>query len=443
MTAGRLSTVDAMPRTAIVILLAWLSCTTPALFAGPSAPQQHQASAPAANAANRALQEESPVIEQRIRRVERGLVPTTRSGRPAPRVGLLERMKRLKVPGASVAVINRSAIEWIRAYGVVEAGTARRVTTETLFQAAAISRPVAAVAALRLVEEGKLSLDEDVNTRLRSWKVPENENLREQKVTLRRILSNSAGLTVSGFRGYAITDPLPTLVQVLDGSPPANSPPVTVELVPGSRWRYSAGGFAVLQQLLVDVTGRPFPQFARDAVLERAGMRHSTFDQPLPASLARSAATGHLENGSPIEGRWHVYPEAAAAGLWSTPSDLAHFAIAIERARAGESRRLLSERMIEEVLTRQIDHWGLGLRLDGTGHARRFSHSGSNDGYRCLLVAYAQTGQGAVVMTNSDNGAELAQELMASIARVYGWPDYLPRRRTGERRPRQMQEGAR
>ncbi len=426
-----------MLRIVIIAVVTLLSFTAPGTSPRQAAAGPDQAAAAAPRPQERATPEESPVIDERMRRVERGLVPTTRTGRSAARVALVERMKRLRVPGASIAVINHSVIEWTRGYGVLQSGTPQRVIPETLFQAASISKPVAAAATLRLVEEGKLSLDEDMNARLRSWKVPDSENLREQKVTIRRILSHSAGLTVSGFRGYGVNDPLPTLIQVLDGTPPANSAPVTVELVPGSRWRYSGGGYAVLQQLLADVTGRPFPQFMRETVLDRIGMRRSTFDQPPPATLARAAASGHDGNGAPIEGRWHIYPEMAAAGLWSTPSDLARFAIEIQRARAGESRRLLSAKMTDEMLTRQIDHWGLGLRLDGTGRARRFSHSGSNDGFRCLMVAYAQTGQGAVVMTNSDNGGELAQEVMASIARVYAWPDYLPRRRTTERKPRQ------
>ena len=375
-------------------------------------------------------------LARRILRVERGLVPQARPGRSAKPVQLAERMKRLNVPGVSVAVINHSAIEWARGYGVLRTGGHERVGLDTLFQAASISKPVAAAGTLRLVEQGKLDLDEDVNQALQSWKLPENDFTRDQKVTLRRLLSHAGGLTVSGFQGYAADEPLPTLVQILDGVPPANSAPVRVDIPPGTRWRYSGGGYVVLQQLLADVTGEPFPQFMREAVLDRVGMRHSTFDQPLPAHFTRNAAIGHRADGAPLEGRWHTYPELAAAGLWTTPSDLARFAIEIQAAATGRSHRLLSTKMAGEMVSRQIDHWGLGLRVDGFGEMRRFSHSGGNEGFRCFMVAYERTGQGAVVMTNSDNGGELAQELVVSVAREYRWPGYLPRARAGQsRRP--------
>jgi CubicO group peptidase (beta-lactamase class C family) len=364
-------------------------------------------------------------VGERIRRVEEGLVAGA-PGKDAPvsRWKLAERMKHYQVPGLSVAVINGGKIEWARGYGVVEAGGARAVTPETLFQAASISKPVAAMAALRLVEEGRLSLDEGVNGRLVSWKVPENEFTKEKKVTLRRILSHSAGLTVHGFRGYAVGEKVPTLLDVLEGRKPANSRPIQVDVVPGSLSRYSGGGYCVLQQMVEDVLKKPFAETMERTVLSRLGMRQSTYRQPLPRGLADRAATGHRKDGQPIPAKWYTYPEMAAAGLWTTPSDLARFAIELERSYAGRSNRVLSKEMIRQMLSRQMGGSGLGIGVDGEGPSVRFSHGGANEGFRCFLVAYRDSGRGAVVMTNGDGGGELGMEIIRAIAEEYEWPDY-------------------
>lgn len=367
---------------------------------------------------------QSRVVGERIRRVEEGLVAGA-PGKDAPvsKWKLAERMKHYKVPGFSVAVINGGKIEWARGYGVAEAGGARAVTPETLFQAASISKPVAAMAALRLVEEGRLALD-NVNGRLVSWKVPENEFTKEKKVTLRRILGHGAGLTVHGFRGYAAGEEVPTLLDVLEGRKPANSRPIQVDVVPGSLSRYSGGGYCVLQQMVEDVLKKPFAETMERTVLSRLGMRQSTYRQPLPRGLADRAATGHRKDGQPIPGKWHTYPEMAAAGLWTTPSDLAGFAIELEQSYDGRFNRVLSKEMIRQMLSRQMGGSGLGIGVDGEGPSVRFSHGGANEGFRCFLAAYRDTGRGAVVMTNGDGGGELGMEIIRAIAEEYEWPDY-------------------
>lgn len=283
------------------------------------------------------------------------------------------------------------------------------------------------MAALRLLEQGKLKLDEDVNLRLVSWKVPENEFTRERKVTLRGLLSHSAGLTVHGFGGYAFDEPVPTLLQTLDGTKPANSAPVRVDITPGSKWRYAGGGFSILQQLMIDVTGTGFPPLMHETVLSKLEMNHSTYEQPLAKNLWARAATGHLPNGEKIKGGWHTYPEMAAAGLWTTPTDLARFAVELQRAKAGKSKKVLSPEIVNQMLTEQIGNWGLGLELEGKGPAALFRHGGSNEGFRCVMVAYIHTGQGAVVMTNSDRGGALASDILRAIAREYEWPSYVPK----------------
>jgi len=365
----------------------------------------------------------------RIQRIENGLIANpgiVLKGQPPNTAALLERMKQYRVPGVSIAVINNYEIEWEEGYGARETGGSSPVTPETLFQAASISKPVAAAAALYYVERGILGLDEDVNSRLRSWKIPENAWTRKGKVTLRELLSHTAGLTVHGFPGYAEGKALPSLRQILDGVKPANTPPIKVDIEIGSRFRYAGGGYTVLQQLLIDVLGRPFPHIVRDAMLIKLDMSQSTYEQPLPKALSGLAASGHRPDGSVLPGKWHIYPEMAAAGLWTTPTDLALFAREIMLAKEGKSDRILSQVMVELMLTAVKEGAGLGLFVKGDGQDLSFSHSGGNEGFRCYMMAYPKRGQGAVVMTNGDLGGDLMSEILRSLSTEYGWPDFKP-----------------
>jgi CubicO group peptidase (beta-lactamase class C family) len=371
-------------------------------------------------------QPDAAAVEARIARVESGLLPAfVVAGQPLPAKPLSQRMAEMKTSGFSVAVINNGTIEWAKGYGVTETGTATPVTAQTLFQAASISKPVAALAALRLVEQGKLALDEDVNAKLASWKVPENDFTKTEKVTLRRLLSHSAGLTVHGFGGYAADAPVPTLVQVLEGAKPANSGAVRVDVVPGTIWRYSGGGYTVAQLLMTDVTGRPFPDLMAELVLKPVGMTDSTYEQPLPEARRGAAASGHTSDGKLVPGRYHTYPEMAAAGLWTTPTDLAKFLLEIERARRGKSA-VLSQALALEMTTAQKPGYGLGLSLDGFGKMASFGHGGSNEGFKCQMTAFFEGGRGAVIMTNGDQGAFVGGEILRAIAREYDWPSFKP-----------------
>jgi CubicO group peptidase (beta-lactamase class C family) len=364
---------------------------------------------------------------ERIQRVENGLLPGLLIKGRSNAMKLSDRMAFFKAPGVSIAVINNGAIEWAKGYGVVEAGGTQPITTETLFQAGSISKPVAAMGALRLVEQGKLDLDGDVNQKLVTWKVPENEFTKEKKVTLRGLVSHSAGMTVHGFPGYAADKQVPTVVQVLDGvKPQANTGPIRVDVVPGSKWRYSGGGYTVMQLMMADVYGKPFPQLMRELVLEPIGMKNSTYEQPLPKSLDPKAATAH-RNGVKINGRYHAYPEMAAAGLWTTPTDLALWLIEVQKAVAGKSTKLLSSKMATQMVTRQMGDSGLGPGLDSSGQTARFGHGGVDEGFEASMVAYVHSGQGAVVMVNGNRGVALAQEIIRGVAKEYGWPEFLPK----------------
>ncbi|MGH8186502.1 MAG: serine hydrolase, partial [Steroidobacteraceae bacterium] len=252
-----------------------------------------------------------------------------------------------------------------------------------------------------------------------------NDLTTRERVTLRRLLSHSAGLTVHGFPGYESGQEVPTLRQILDGERPANSAAVRVDIVPGQTYRYSGGGYQVMQLLLEDVTGKEFPRLMRTRVLDPFGMSDSTFEQPLPAQLLSRVALPYHGDGRPVRGGPHVYPELAAAGLWTTPSDLARFAIGMQRAWAGRRGSVLSKATTQTMMTAGIDRHGLGPVVGGAPPRLYFTHGGANAGYRCLLVSYLD-GDGAVVMTNGDRGGELTGRLMRTIAREYQWPDFTP-----------------
>jgi CubicO group peptidase (beta-lactamase class C family) len=368
-----------------------------------------------------------PALSTRISRIESGLLPAVIIKGQLPQLmTIADRMAFHKVPGVSVAFFDHGQILWSRAYGFADVASKKPVTPNTLFQAASISKPVAALAALRLVQDGKLSLDEDVNVKLRTWKVPDNAFTEKEKVTIRRILSHSAGLTVHGFAGYASDETVPTVLQILNGEKPANSGSIRVDIVPGTLWRYSGGGYVVLQALLADVTGKPFPQIMSELVLRPAGMTHSTYEQPLPQNRASEAATPYRSNGDPVKGGWHTYPEMAPAGLWTTPSDLARMAIEVQNEYTGKSSKILSQDMARQMLTRQFGTSGLGFGLESPGEKPRFAHGGANEGFRCNIETYTDSGQGFAVMTNSDSGGELTEEIFRAVAKEYGWPDYKP-----------------
>jgi len=355
-------------------------------------------------------------------RVEEGISPAIHvRGRAPERFTLSDRMAYYSVPGVSVAVLEGGRVVWAKGYGVKDVDTGDPVTPETLFQAASISKPVAATAALRLVEEGVLDLDTPVNTYLRRWKIPENDFTREEPVTLRRILSHTAGLTVHGFPGYAVSDPVPTTVQVLHGTGPANTDPVRVDTLPGSLWRYSGGGYTVMQLLLEDATGEPFPRLLREKVLDPVGMARSTYEQPLPPERAGEAASSHLSDGSRGDGPWHVYPEMAAAGLWTNPTELAALAVELQSALGGDTNRVLSPEMTRTMFTPVMGGYGLGFGIQGEEEEARFSHGGSNYGFKAQFLAFMEGGRGVFVMTNGDRGSALAQEIVLAVAREYGW----------------------
>ncbi|MBS0363422.1 MAG: beta-lactamase family protein [Proteobacteria bacterium] len=346
---------------------------------------------------------------------------------PPDTVTLAERMAALHVPGVSIAFIEDGKVKWARAYGVAAAGGGPAVTPDTLFQAASTSKALAAAAALRLVEQGKLDLDSDINGRLKAWRVPASTYTATQKVTLRRLLSHTAGLTVGGFQGYPAGEPVPTLVQILDGAAPANSPPIRSFEAPSGAYAYSGGGYTVAQLAMVEAGGKPYPVLLDELVLRPAGMRRSTFAQPLPPSLAAQAASGHDIKGAVIPGARNTYPEYAAAGLWTTPSDYGRFYIALQDAYAGRPHALLNPSSAKAMMTPVDANYGLGVEIGRRGGHPYIRHTGGNVGFRCEAFAFLDgPRQGVVIMTNGEAGAALVQEIQHALVKAYGWGEQDP-----------------
>jgi CubicO group peptidase (beta-lactamase class C family) len=338
-------------------------------------------------------------------------------------------MSELHVAGVSIAVVHNGTIEWAKGYGVRQIG-GDPVNVDTLFQAGSISKPIAAMGTLHLVQDRKLSLDTDINESLSSWKLPPSASAPGAVVTLRELLTHTAGLTVHGFPGYAAGASVPTLSQVLNGEAPANTASIRLDSVPGQGWRYSGGGYTVMQQLVIDTVKEPFAPFLQDTVLAPIGMSNSTYQQPLPRDLLSNAAIPYNDDGTAVQGGPHTYPEMAAAGLWTTASDLCRYIIEVQNSLKGKANHVLSQSMTQQMLTPGKGGWGLGLQLGGSAADPWFSHGGVNAGYESLFVGYDHNGDGAVVMTNTQGGSRLAAEVMSAIAIAYDWPDWRPALRT-------------
>jgi len=374
--------------------------------------------------------------DSKTEQVENGLMEMRDGKLVKVNVGLPARMQLYHVPGLSVAVIDNYKIAWAKGYGALEQGRPQPVTADTLFHSGSISKPVSAAAALALVETGDLKLDEDVNAKLQSWKVPENEFTKDEKVTLRRLLSHSAGLNEGGAPSFAVGEQPFGVLQTLDAAPPTNSgasdrqaAPVRVEAIPGSRFLYSPGGYAIVTVLMEDVEKKSFETIMQETVLKPLDMNSSTFEQPLPKCLLERATTEHSE-GQPLEGKRRYFPGLAAGGLWSTPTDLAQFAIEMMLCWSGRSHKIFSSASAREMLACQVGRCeaktggqGLGFWVQGQGNGFVIGHKGGTYGSSCQLVAFPSAGKGAVVMANDRPGGEkMVPEVIFAVGTVYRWP---------------------
>ena len=331
-------------------------------------------------------------------------------------------MQRFRVPGVSIAVIKDYRIHWARGYGVADVATGRKVDTETLFQAASISKPVTAMAFLTAVRDEKASLDADVNTLLRSWKVPRTAATTDAPVTPRALFSHTSGSDDGfGFPGYDPAAPIPTLVQIIQGEKPSNVGAVVFGRPPFQGQKYSGGGTVIMQLAMTEALGKPFAELMRERVLEPLGMKESTYEQPLPLARDANATRGHNGGGMGMGAKWHVYPEQAPAGLWTTASDLARFAIEIQQSIQGKGKVLPATLGREMVTPVGVGPYAVGPAVDKRGEGWYFSHGGGNWGFRCDLLAHVRKGYGVVIMTNGDGGGALLGEIEARVAAAYGW----------------------
>ena len=341
---------------------------------------------------------------------------------------LLDRMRSYHVPAVSIAVIDNFRVVFAKGYGVTEFGGTKPVDSTTVFLAGSISKPIFASGFLRLLDEKKISLDTNVNSLLTSWHLPDSRFTEREKVTLRRLLTHTAGLTVWGFPGYALDKPVPTVPQLLDGLPPANTPAVRNDTTPGARWLYSGGGMTIAQLASTDIAKEPFPSLMRRLMLQPAGMTRSTYENPLPPARRAEAATGHEQVDTPVPGGFHVYPEMAAAGLWTTPSDLARWAIALARSYRGEPGGVLPPAVAREMVSKQVrvmppygnGYWGLGVAVNGDGDSLVFSHNGRDEGFVAEMFMSPSKGRGLVIMMNGVNGGVIG-EIERAFAEEYGF----------------------
>lgn len=332
-------------------------------------------------------------------------------------------LKRLNVPGVSIAVVKDFQVHWAKGYGVADVGTSRPVETSTRFQAASISKPVTAMAAVRLAQDQKLDLDADVNTMLTSWRVPVSDHTRGRPVTPRALFSHTSGADDGfGFPGYDPAALRPRLVQILNGQTPSNVGQVLFARPPFQGYKYSGGGITVMQLALEELTAQPFADFMQATVLGPLQMTSSSFAQPPPPDVAAELARAHDGQGRAMNTAWHVYPEQAAAGLWTTPTDLARFVIEVQTAARGPSGKVLSRASAKEMTAPVgAGPYAVGLAIDQRGEGWYFSHGGSNWGFQADLVGHVRKGYGVAVMTNGDRGRAVINEIEARVAAAYGW----------------------
>jgi len=337
-------------------------------------------------------------------------------------VDLRTAMAYYKVPAISFAVINNDEIVWSDALGYTDANHSKAVDENTLFQAGSMSKSVAAVTALSLVDHGFIGLDENVDSFLGDWHIPNPHHYEADVITLRELLSMSSGLDVGGYFGYAPGEPLPSLLETLNGVAPANNPPVTLAHEPARMYEYSGGGYEVVQLITDEITKMTSQESAKEFVFGPLNMSNTSYVQPSGVSM-NNVANATDRNGEGFSYKWRISPEYAAAGLWSTPTDLGKFIVSINKAYKGDGKQVISTEIAKQSVSKQKNTpYGLGFVVEGKGDALHFMKLGQNAGYQGWLVGLPNTGQGAVVMTNSDNGRELAQGLIYSISKAYHWP---------------------
>ena len=369
----------------------------------------------------------SQTLDQRVMKFEKGLRPALYlQGTTPPRWTIEERMAHYKIPGMSLAIIENGAVVFAKGYGTKAANEAALVDTKTVFNVASLSKVGTAATILSLVAKDTLTLNVPVNKYLKTWQIADTSYTKDYPVTLRGIMAHTAGLTVHGFPDINPGERLPTLLNTLNGTAPAQTDAVINDYMPGTRWRYSGGGTTVLELLIEDVSGSTFTAAAKSGVFDKLGMKRTTFQSPLPKSFG-NIAKAHDEKGqvTALPRGWQTFPQSAAAGLWSTPTDFATLMISFMDSYQGEKGAFLPQYLAQDMMTEVgISPFGLGPLLDGSGVKRRFSHGGANGSYKAWMEGHLETKSGIVIFTNVVAGYELLVEIRHAIADAFSWPFY-------------------
>ncbi|MDD3146742.1 MAG: serine hydrolase [Candidatus Riflebacteria bacterium] len=335
-------------------------------------------------------------------------------------------LKKHNVAGISFAVLRDFHLAYARCEGFISKESHEPLWPDTVFQAASVSKTISAVLTMILVEKGRLDLDRPVNEYLKSWKLPENDFTSRVPVTIRHILSHFSGINVPSYRGFLKEGPIPTLQDVLNGTGSCDAPAVIVENPVDGQFAYSTGSFAVLQTVLQDVTGESFEALVQRELLQPLNMHRSFFEQPLSEHSGRNAACGHSADGEPVDGNWFVYPTQAGSGIWTTPTDLAKFALHLQKILQGSSSGLLQPQSLKEMLSPYREpFFGLGFALySDKGPGLYFGHTGNTEGYRSMFIAHASLGCGAFILANSNNADPVIKETVNQIAISEGWQGF-------------------
>lgn len=366
----------------------------------------------------------------RISSFENGLTETKKiifSDSTLSKHNIIDRMKLYGVPSVSIALINNGKIEWAKAYGYADVENKRIANTNTLYQAASISKSINALCIMKLAQLGTLSLTTDIRSYLKTWTFPDNDFSKDKTITLKNLLSHTAGLNVHGFIGYSRNDTLPTINQILDGQRPANNEAIKPIISPGTQFEYSGGGTAIVRKILDDNISINYDSLLQEVVLKPLKMINSTFSQPL-ASKDKNYAFAYDKDMRVVKGNYYIYPEQAAGGLWTTATDIAKYIIAVQSSLKGEKSAILSKGEATEMLTPALDNsfYALGSAIESKGGEKYFWHEGENYGYSSLYYGGLTTGKGVVILTNSypNNGKPLIYEILNSIATTYDWTNF-------------------
>ncbi len=334
-------------------------------------------------------------------------------------INIEERMKHYNVQGLSITLLEGSEISGTENYGLLEVENNRKANEDSIFSACSISKFSTGILAMKLVEEGSLDLDDDVNESLVSWNVPENDFTKNKKVTLRNLLSHQSGIKdpEDSFPELNSKIGVPSMVELLEGQTPYCKSPIDVKCEPESEFHYSDAGFCIIQQLIEDVTERPFHQVMNEQIFEPLGMTNSHFNTTMLEVDRQNVSCGHNKNGELVDGKYPIYPYPAASGLWTTSLNLAELVLELMNAVKGQSKVGISKSLAKEMITPQRSKsWtGLGVFLEGSEKELEITSLGWGAGFQCMMVAFPYLEKGVVIMTNSELGVHQLEGIIGEI----------------------------